>query len=227
MLSLSISLPVKMMMRRSIVRHFAGGRMHLPPDQRMHYPEKRLIGVELTQHTRRNVRTSPFRLNLIAGLVRRMWIPEALTQLQFLNKRFAPVVAQALEYASKKAGTEHELLPEELEVERCFVTPAAMVKSLKIHAKGRTGIKKKRSGHLNVTLAKVNFDERIASATNQRQRAKWELRKSVAQKARLDVLGERFANERMFPPRVKKEKKKKRRNLPFLRRDEEDDEDDY
>lgn len=199
--------------------------MHLPPEQRMHYPEKRLIGVDQTHHIQRYIRTSPFRLNLIAALVRRMWVPEALTQLHYLNKRFAPLVSEVIQNTARKAGVEHELVPEELEVERCFVTPAPMQKSLKIHAKMKNGIKKKRSGHLSLTLAKINFDERIASASNPRQRQKWEKRKEVAQKARVDVLGERFAHERMFPPRVKKEKKKKRWNLPFGRDDDDEDED--
>ncbi|KAJ8602240.1 hypothetical protein CTAYLR_003613 [Chrysophaeum taylorii] len=156
--------------------------------------------MEASSYVERSVRTSPFRLNLIAGLVRRMWVPEALTQLKFLNKRFAPVVAAAVEKAAFRAGTQHELVPEELQIERCFVTPASFLKRIKIHGKGRHGIMHKRSGHINVTVAKIDFDQRIADAKNHRQKRKWQTRKEVAWNARVRVLGD-WADKRMFPPK--------------------------
>lgn len=167
-----------------------------------HYPVKRLAGVEVTHYVERNVRTSPFRLNLIAGLVRRMWVPEALLQLQFLNKRFAKVVSEAIQKTATRAGIEHELVPEQLEVERCFVTPAPFLKRIKYHAKGRSGIMRRRSGHLSITLAKIDFAERIATAKNIRQRTKWEKRHEHARQTRVRILGE-WADKRMFPPKYK------------------------
>mmetsp|Transcript_10415 Transcript_10415/g.33309 ORF Transcript_10415/g.33309 Transcript_10415/m.33309 type:complete len:203 (+) Transcript_10415:22-630(+) len=168
-----------------------------------HYPVKRLEGVDLTHYVERRIRTSPFRLNLIAGLVRRMWVPEALTQLKYLNKRFAPTVATAIQKAANRAGMQHEVVPEELEIERCFVTPAPMLKSVKFHAKGRMGIRKRRSGHLSITLAKIDFPRRIADAENARHRAKWERRHQLARNTRLRILGE-WADKRMFPPKPPK-----------------------
>ena len=55
--------------------------------------------------------------------------------------------------------------------------------------RGRAGTVRKRSGHLNVTLAKVDFAGRIAAAPNARQRAKWEHRRDAALAARRRVLG--------------------------------------
>ena len=77
-----------------------------------------------------------------------------------------------------------------MEIERCFVTPAPFMKRLKIMGRGRSGTIRKRSGHLNVTVAAVDFDAKIRDAHNPRQRRKWEERRAVARAARERVLGE-------------------------------------
>ena len=102
-----------------------------------HYPPKKLIGIPTTTYKHESVRTSPFKLNLIAKLVRRLWVPEALAQLEFSKKRlvlpttkltrklrFAPLVHDAIVKAADRAAIQHELVLEELTVERCFVTSA-------------------------------------------------------------------------------------------------------
>ena len=150
-----------------------------------------------TSYKHERIRHSPRKLNLIAKLVRRLWVPDALAQLQFTPKRFAPTVAAAIERCAQRAAAQHELVPEELEIERCFVTPAPFMKRLKIMGRGRSGTIRKRSGHLNVTVAAVDFDAKIREAHNPRQRRKWEERRAVARAARERVLGE-FA----FPDEV-------------------------
>ena len=50
-----------------------------------------------TSYKHERIRHSPRKLNLIAKLVRRLWVPDALAQLQFTPKRFAPTVAAAIE----------------------------------------------------------------------------------------------------------------------------------
>ena len=150
-----------------------------------------------TSYKHERIRHSPRKLNLIAKLVRRLWVPDALAQLQFTPKRFAPTVAAAIERCAQRAAAQHELVPEELEIERCFVTPAPFMKRLKIMGRGRSGTIRKRSGHLNVTVAAVDFEAKIRDAHNPRQRRKWEERRAVARAARERVLGE-FA----FPDEV-------------------------
>ena len=143
-----------------------------------------------TSYKHERIRHSPRKLNLIAKLVRRLWVPDALAQLQFTPKRFAPTVAAAIERCAQRAAAQHELVPEELEIERCFVTPAPFMKRLKIMGRGRSGTIRKRSGHLNVTVAAVDFEAKIRDAHNPRQRRKWEERRAVARAARERVLGE-------------------------------------
>ena len=143
-----------------------------------------------TSYKHERIRHSPRKLNLIAKLVRRLWVPDALAQLQFTPKRFAPTVAAAIERCAQRAAAQHELVPEELEIERCFVTPAPFMKRLKIMGRGRSGTIRKRSGHLNVTVAAVDFEAKIREAHNPRQRRKWEERRAVARAARERVLGE-------------------------------------
>lgn len=164
------------MLRRLGVRH-------------THYPVKRLEGVPLTEFKWENVRTSPFRLNMIAKVARRQWVPDALAQLSFLKKRYAPEVSKAINRAARRAGFEHELVPAELEVERCFVSPAPMLKRPRYLAKGRMSLTRKRSGHLSITLAKIDFDDRIKNAANGRLKAKWQHRQQFALQQRQRVLG--------------------------------------
>ena len=66
-----------------------------------------------TSYKHERVRHSPRKLNLIAKLVRRLWVPDALAQLQFTPKRFAPTVAAAIERCAQRAAAQHELVPEE------------------------------------------------------------------------------------------------------------------
>ena len=162
-----------------------------------HYPVKRLKDVPQTRYVLKNIRTSPWKLNIITKLVRRMWVPEALVQLKFCNKRWAPMVSEAIQKAAHKAGLQHELVPEELEVERAFVTPAPMRKSIEFKAKGKMGVIRKRSGHINIVLAKLPFDKYIEDATNNRQRQKWVLRAIDAQKERNKILGD-FAGPKII-----------------------------
>lgn len=151
-----------------------------------------------TTYKHENIRTSPWKLNLLAKLVRRMWVPEALAQLHFTKKRYAPTVAKAVESCATRAGATHELVAEELEVDRAFVTPAPFLKRMKIMGRGRTGTMRKRAGHLTIVLNKVDFDAKIDGAANHRQRRKWEKRRAEARAARERVLGEyAFPDERI------------------------------
>ena len=164
-----------------------------------HYAPKALEAA--TSYKHENIRTSPWKLNLIAKLVRRMWVPEALAQLGFVQKRYAPTVSAAIERCVARAGATHELVAEELEVERCFVTPALFLKRIKFMGRGRSGVKRKRAGHLNVTLAKVDFAAKIDAAPNHRQRRKWLQRQAEARAARERVLGRfAFPDDAAAPP---------------------------
>jgi len=165
-----------------------------------HYPVKRLVGVPLTRYVERNVRQGPWKLNLIAKMVRRMWVPEALTQLKFLQKRHAPTFASAIEKAAHKAGLQHELVPEELEIERAFVTPAPMVKRIQYKAKGQSGTIRKRSGHIVIVLAKMNFDHYVDAAVSKRSKDKWRARREEARRQRQRVLGEFADSQPLEPP---------------------------
>ena len=142
-----------------------------------------------TSYKHERIRHSPRKLNLIAKLVRRLWVPDALAQLQFTPKRFAPTVAAAIERCAQRAAAQHELVPEELEIERCFVTPAPFLKRIKFMGRGRSGTVRKRAGHLNVSLCKVDFPAKIAEAKNHRQKRKWMQREADARAARERVLG--------------------------------------
>ena len=89
---------------------------------------RRASRVSRAGYKHEGIRTSPVKLNLIAKLVRRLWVPEALAQLEFSPKRHAPTVAAALEKCAARAAQQHEVVPEELEVDRAFVTPAPFMK---------------------------------------------------------------------------------------------------
>lgn len=65
------------------------------------------------------------------------------------------------------------------------MTNGTPLKRIKFHARGRFGRKQRRHAHLNVTLAEIDFEQRIASARNKRQKDKWEKYEALAHAIKL------------------------------------------
>lgn len=89
------------------------------------------VGIE------RNIRHSPWRMNLICQFVAGMTVPEALKQLMFTRKSKAPLVAEMVRRTANEADDIEGLQPSQLEVAECFATHGTHLKRIKIMGRGR------------------------------------------------------------------------------------------
>jgi len=82
-----------------------------------------------------NVRCSPRKLNLVAGLIRNLPADEAVATLTFSKRRIAKDVRKALESAIANAENNHQLDVDRLVVVRADVGRAIVMR--RFHARGR------------------------------------------------------------------------------------------
>ena len=82
-----------------------------------------------------NLRVSPRKLNLVAGMIRNLPAQQAVATLTFSKRRIAQQVKKALESAIANAENNHRL-----DVDRLIVTRAEVGRSMvmrRFHARGR------------------------------------------------------------------------------------------
>ncbi len=87
----------------------------------------------------RMLRTSPQKLNLVAGLIRGKKVDRALTELTFSNKRIAQDVKKCLQSAIANAENNHNLDVDELIVAEAYVGKNMTLKRGRPRARGRFG----------------------------------------------------------------------------------------
>ncbi|MGI9411797.1 MAG: 50S ribosomal protein L22 [Hyphomicrobiaceae bacterium] len=83
----------------------------------------------------RNLRTSPQKLNLVAGLIRGKKVSQALADLEFSRKRIAIDVRKCVMSAVANAENNHGLDPDDLIVAEAYVGKNLVMK--RFHARGR------------------------------------------------------------------------------------------
>jgi len=116
----------------------------------------------------RNLRVSPRKLNLVAGLIRNLPAQQAVATLTFSKRRIAQDVRKALESAIANAENNHQL-----DVDRLFVTRAEVGRSIvmkRFHARGRGRASRveKWFSHLKIVVAER---EQTADAPVEREAA--------------------------------------------------------
>ncbi|AUQ63946.1 50S ribosomal protein L22 [Phaeobacter inhibens] len=87
----------------------------------------------------RMLRTSPQKLNLVAGMIRGKKVEKALTDLTFSNKRVAQDVKKCLQSAIANAENNHNLDVDELIVAEAYVGKNLTMKRGRPRARGRFG----------------------------------------------------------------------------------------
>jgi large subunit ribosomal protein L22 len=93
------------------------------------------VGDNEAQAILSNVRCSPRKLNLVAGLIRNMPADKAVATLTFSKRRIAKDVRKALESAIANAENNHQLDVDRLVVVRADVGRAIVMR--RFHARGR------------------------------------------------------------------------------------------
>ena len=86
----------------------------------------------------RKIRHSPWKMNRICQFAAQTkTVPEALIQLQFLNKRYAQNLHHAIRRTSNFADIKDGIQPSQLEVAECFATCGFRRKGITYHGKGK------------------------------------------------------------------------------------------
>ncbi|MBF9035750.1 50S ribosomal protein L22 [Rhodobacterales bacterium HKCCE2091] len=103
----------------------------------------------------RMLRTSPQKLNLVAGLIRGKKVERALNDLTFSKKRIALDVKKCLQSAIANAENNHGLDVDELVVAEAFVGKNLVMKRGRPRARGRYGRIMKPFSELTIKVRQV------------------------------------------------------------------------
>ena len=98
------------------------------------------------------VRTSPQKLNLLAGLIRGLDAQAARNELTFSQRRVAADVKKVLDSAIANAENNHQLDVDRLYVAEATVGRAFALKRFRARARGRVGGITKTSSNLTVIV---------------------------------------------------------------------------
>ncbi len=103
-----------------------------------------------------NLRVSPRKLNLVAGLIRNKPAQAAVATLTFSKRRIAQDVRKALESAIANAENNHQLDVDQLVVTRAEVGRSAVMKRFHARGRGRSSRIEKWFSHLKIVVAEVD-----------------------------------------------------------------------
>ena len=103
----------------------------------------------------RMLRTSPQKLNLVAGMIRGKKVDKALNDLTFSKKRIADDVKRCLQSAIANAENNHNLDVDELIVAEAYVGKNLTLKRGKPRARGRFGRIVKPFSELTIKVRQV------------------------------------------------------------------------
>ena len=100
----------------------------------------------------RNIRISPYKLNLVAGLIRGKDVADALANLEFSRRRIAHTVRKVVESAIANAENNHQLDVDRLVVAEARVGRAFAMRRFRARARGRPGRITKPFSNLTVVV---------------------------------------------------------------------------
>ncbi len=101
----------------------------------------------------RNVRISPQKLNVVAGLIRNMPASQAVATLTFSKRRIALAVKKTLESAIANAENNHQLDVDRLVVSRAEVGKSIVMRRFQARGRGRAARVEKWFSHLKIVVA--------------------------------------------------------------------------
>jgi large subunit ribosomal protein L22 len=101
----------------------------------------------------RNVRVSPRKLNLVAGLIRNRSAADAVATLTFSKRRIALDVKKVLESAIANAENNHQLDVDRLVVSRAEVGKSVVMRRFHARGRGKAARVEKWFSHLKIVVA--------------------------------------------------------------------------
>ena len=113
----------------------------------------RLLAETEAQAVLRNIRISPRKLNLVAGLIRNRSAAEAVATLTFSKRRIAQDVRKVLESAIANAENNHQLDVDRLVVSRAEVGKSVVMRRFHARGRGRSARIEKWFSHLRIVVS--------------------------------------------------------------------------
>jgi len=102
------------------------------------------------------VRIAPRKARLVADAVRGKSVPEAVSILEFTNKRAAKIVGDVVNSAASNAEHNDAADPDELFVREIRVDEGPTIKRYRARAMGRATMIRKRTSHISVMLGGID-----------------------------------------------------------------------
>ena len=100
-----------------------------------------------------NIRVSPRKLNLVAGMIRNLPAGQAVSTLTFSKRRIAQQVRKTLESAIANAENNHQLDVDQLIVTRAEVGKSIVMKRFMARGRGKSSRIEKFFSHLKIVVA--------------------------------------------------------------------------
>lgn len=100
----------------------------------------------------RNLRIAPRKLRLVTNLIKQMPVEKALIQLQFLNKKGAPMVDKLIRSAIANAVNNFSLRAEDLFVQSLTCDQGPVMMRYMPRARGSASPIRRKTSHLHVVL---------------------------------------------------------------------------
>lgn len=112
----------------------------------------------------RNIRVSPRKLNLVAGLIRNKPASQAIATLTFSKRRIAQQVKKTLESAIANAENNHQLDVDQLVVKTAEVGKSIVMRRFHARGRGRSARVEKFFSHLKIVVAERAVVSDVASS---------------------------------------------------------------
>ena len=129
----------------------------------------------------KNLRVSPQKLNLVAGMIRGKKVEQALADLEFSRKRIAQDVRKCVMSAVANAENNHNLRAEKLVVKEAVAGEGPTIKRFIPKARGSAGPIRKRTCHIFITVSdEIEIKQRASKAKGTKKSA---AKKKTAKKA--------------------------------------------
>ncbi len=120
----------------------------------------------------RNLRISPRKLRLVTNLVKNMNAGDALVQLQFTNKKGAPMVAKLIQSAIANAENNFSLNRDGLYIKSITCDMGRVLQRAFPRARGSAFIIRRKMAHVNLVLEEKEVKKKTAKVAKAKKEAK-------------------------------------------------------
>lgn len=119
----------------------------------------------------RNLRVSPQKLNLVAGLIRGKKVDQAMADLEFSRKRIAQDVLKCVKSAVANAENNHGLDVDELVVAEAHVGKNMVMRRFHARGRGRAAGIEKPFSQITVIVRQTDEDEKAGKKAKGKAKA--------------------------------------------------------